>query len=175
MKITEITLVPSKEMATRSSATTYSGPKGVQTQDIVPQNIVPENNLALEVDSEIESHPDHSAIAEGVSQIFRRQKGKAPVKGFRCTSGPRKGRIVASPSTCFMKVNPSKGAKIKKKRIMKAKTTGKKLGITKRSGQGSGRLKGVQIKQKKGSQPRHGKSRRSGARPLMKSKTVKVK
>jgi hypothetical protein len=170
MKITEITLVPSKEMATRSSATTYSGSKGVQTQDIVPQNIVPE-----QVDSEIESHPDHSAIAEGVSQIFRRQKGKAPTKGFRCTSGPRKGRIVASPSTCFMKVNPSKGAKIKKKRMMKAKTTGKKLAITKRSGQGSGRLKGVQIKQKKGSQPRHGKSRRTGARPLMKSKTVKVR
>jgi len=162
MKISEFINTPKNSEGTRSSATTYSGSKGDQTQDIVPQDIVG-------------SHPDHSAIAEGVSQIFRRQKGKAPVKGFRCTSGPRKGRIVASPSTCFAKVDPSKGAKIKKKRMMKAKTTGKKLAITKRSGQGSGRLKGVQIKQKKGSQPRHGKSRRSGARPLMKSKTVKVK
>ena len=162
MKISEFINTPKKLEDTRSSATTYSGSKGDQTQDIVPQDIVG-------------SHPDHSAIAEGVSQIFRRQKGKAPTKGFRCTSGPRKGRIVASPSTCFAKVDPSKGAKIKKKRMMKAKTTGKKLAITKRSGQGSGRLKGVQIKQKKGSQPRHGKSRRSGARPLMKSKTVKVK
>ena len=162
MKISEFINTPKNSEGTRSSATTYSGSKGDQTQDIVPQDIVG-------------SHPDHSAIAEGVSQIFRRQKGKAPVKGFRCTSGPRKGRIVASPSTCFMKVDPSKGAKIKKKRMMKAKTTGKKLAITKRSGQGSGRLKGVQIKQKKGSQPRHGKSRKSGARPLMKSKTVKVK
>ena len=162
MKIKEFINTPKNSEGTRSSATTYSGSKGDQTQDIVPQDIVG-------------SHPDHSAIAEGVSQIFRRQKGKAPVKGFRCTSGPRKGRIVASPSTCFMKVNPSKGAKIKKKRMMKAKTTGKKLAVTKRSGQGSGRLKGVQIKQKKGSQPRMGKSTRSGARPLMKSKTVKVK
>ena len=162
MKITEIILAPTKNQATISSATISSGSKGGQTQDIVPQDIVGE-------------HDDHSAIAEGVSQIFRRQKGKAPVKGFRCTSGPRKGRIVATPSTCFMKVNPSKGAKIKKKRMIKAKTTGKKLGVTKRSGQGSGRLKGVQIKQKKSSQPRHGKNRRSGARPLMKSKTVKVK
>ena len=162
MKIKEFINTPKNLEGTRSSATTYSGSKGDQTQDIVPQDIVG-------------SHPDHSAIAEGVSQIFRRQKGKAPVKGFRCTSGPRKGRIVASPSTCFAKVNPSKGAKIKKKRMMKAKTTGKKLAITKRSGQGSGRLKGVQIKQKKGSQPRHGKSRRTGARPLMKSRTVKVK
>ena len=162
MKISEFINTPKNSEGTRSSATTYSGSKGDQTQDIVPQDIVG-------------SHPDHSAIAEGVSQIFRRQKGKAPVKGFRCTSGPRKGRIVASPSTCFAKVDPSKGAKIKKKRMMKAKTTGKKLAITKRSGQGSGRLKGVQIKQKKGSQPRHGKSRKSGARPLMKSKTIKVK
>jgi len=162
MKISEFINTPKNSEGTRSSATTYSGSKGDQTQDIVPQDIVG-------------SHPDHSAIAEGVSQIFRRQKGKAPTKGFRCTSGPRKGRIVASPSTCFAKVDPSKGAKIKKKRMMKAKTTGKKLAITKRSGQGSGRLKGVQIKQKKGSQPRMGKSRRSGARPLMKSKTVKVK
>jgi len=162
MKISEFINTPKNSEGTRSSATTYSGSKGDQTQDIVPQDIVG-------------SHPDHSAIAEGVSQIFRRQKGKAPTKGFRCTSGPRKGRIVASPSTCFAKVDPSKGAKIKKKRMMKAKTTGKKLAITKRSGQGSGRLKGVQIKQKKGSQPRHGKSRRTGARPLMKSRTVKVK
>jgi len=162
MKISEFINTPKNSEGTTSSATTYSGSKGDQTQDIVPQDIVG-------------SHPDHSAIAEGVSQIFRRQKGKAPVKGFRCTSGPRKGRIVASPSTCFAKVDPSKGAKIKKKRMMKAKTTGKKLAITKRSGQGSGRLKGVQIKQKKGSQPRHGKSRRTGARPLMKSRTVKVK
>ena len=170
MKITEITLVPSKEIATTSSATTSSATVDNSTQDIVPQNIVPEM-----VEGAILEQADHSAIAEGVSQIFRRQKGKAPVKGFRCGSGPRKGRIVAKPSTCFMKVDPSKGAKIKKKRMMKAKTTGKKLAITKRSGQGSGRLKGIQIKQKKGSQPRMGKSRRSGARPLMKSKTVKVK
>ena len=170
MKITEVIIASKEPKDTISSGTISSAIKGDQTQDVVPQNIVPEM-----VDGAIAEHTDHSAIAEGVSQIFRRQKGKAPVKGFRCTSGPRKGRIVATPSTCFMKVNPSKGAKIKKKRIMKAKTTGKKLGVTKRSGQGSGRLRGVQIKQKKGSQPRHGKSRRSGGRPLMKSKTVKVK
>ncbi len=171
MKIKEFTIAPKESKDTTSCGTTYSGQPAVSAQDIVPQDIASENETIQVVDS----HEDHSAITEGVSQILRRKKSGAPQKGFRCTSGPRKGRIVASPSTCFMKVNPSKGAKIKKKRIMKAKTTGKKLGITKRSGQGSGRLKGVQIKQKKGSQPRHGKSRRSGARPLMKSKTVKVK
>jgi hypothetical protein len=170
MKITEITIVPTKDVDTTSSATTSSISQADQTQDIVPQDIVSENFVGT-----IEEHPDHSAIAEGVSQILRRKKGGAPTKGFRCTSGPRKGRIVASPSTCFAKLNPSKGAKIRAKRLRKAKTTGVKLGQTKRSGAGSLRLKGTQIKRQKGTQPRHGKGPRSGSRPLQKSKVIKPK
>ena len=115
------------------------------------------------VDNKVLSQPDHSAIAEGVSQIFRRKKGGAPTKGFRCTSGPRKGRIVAKPSTCFMKTDPQKSAKIRKKRAIKAKIAGKKLGITKRSGAGARRLKGVQIGGK-----RQGKGGKSVA-PKMKA------
>ena len=115
----------------------------------VIQGTVSENIQALEVDTEIESHPDHSAITEGVSQIFRRKKGGAPTKGFRCTSGPRKGRIVAKPSTCFAKTDPVKSAKIRKKRQQKARIAGKKMAMTKRSGVGSTRLKGIQIKQAK--------------------------
>ena len=88
MKIKEFILAPSKSQDTTSCGTTYSGQKTGSAQDIVP----------LEVDTPIEEHPDHSAIAEGVSQILRRQKGGAPKKGFRCSSGPRKGRIVAKPS-----------------------------------------------------------------------------
>ena len=105
MKITEVILASNKLKDTGSSATISSAIQGDQTQDVVPQDIVSKNNLALEVDS-IEEHPDHSAIAEGVSQILRRTKGKAPKQGFRCSSGPRKGRIVAKPSTCFMKTDP---------------------------------------------------------------------
>ena len=114
-------------------------------------------------------------MAEGVSQILRRTKGKAPKQGFRCSSGPRKGRIVAKPSTCFQKTDPQKSAKIRKKRQIKARTAGVKLARTKKAGAGSLRLKGAQIKKRKGSQPRIGKSSRSGARPLMKSKIVKPK
>ena len=173
MKITEL-LAPIKTEDITSSAATSSAIQSDQTQDIVPQDTASENILALEVDS-IESHPDHSAITEGVSQIFRRQKGGKPTKGFRCTSGPRKGRIVAKPSTCFAKTDPQKSAKIRKKRQQKAAIAGKKLAMTKRSGGGSKRLAGVQIKKRKGSQPKFGKSSRSGARPLMKSKVVKPK
>ena len=172
MKITEVILAPTEPKDTGSSATISSAIQGNQTQDIVLQDIVSENDLALEVDN-LEEHPDHSAIAEGVSQILRRTKGKAPKQGFRCSSGPRKGRIVAKPSTCFMKTDPQRSAKIRKKRQAKASLAGKKLAQTKRSGAGSLRLKGAQIKKRKGTQPRFGKSSRSGARPLMKSKIIK--
>tara|TARA_A100001015_G_scaffold148054_2_gene164193 strand:+ start:147 stop:647 length:501 start_codon:yes stop_codon:yes gene_type:complete len=166
MKITEIILVPTKSQDTISSATISSAIKGNQTQDVVPQDIVSENFQGT-----IEEHPDHSAIAEGVSQILRRTKGKAPKQGFRCSSGPRKGRIVAKPSTCFLKTDPQKSAKIRKKRQAKAGIAGKKLAMTKRSGAGSKRLQGVQIKQAK-NKGKSFKPRMKGRAPI-KSKIVK--
>ena len=175
MKITELLNTPKKSPDTASSGTIYSITPETEAQDLVPQNNVPEKIVAEVVDGEILEMPDHSAITEGVSQIFRRQKGGAPTKGFRCSSGPRKGRIVAKPSTCFQKTDPVKSAKIRKKRQAKAGIAGKKLAQTKRSGAGARRLKGVQIKKRKGTQPRHGKGPRSGSRPLMKSKIVKPK
>ena len=174
MKITEVIKASKESKDTISSDTRSSAITGDQTQDIVPQDIVSENDLALEVDN-LETHPDHSAIAEGVSQILRRTKGKAPKQGFRCSSGPRKGRIVAKPSTCFQKLDPAKGAKIRKKRQIKAKLAGKKLARTKRTGAGAQRLKSIQPTKMKGSQPKLGKTVRSGRRPLIKSKTIKPK
>ena len=166
MKITEITLVPIKQEDTVSSATISSAIKGDQTQDVVPQDIVSENFVGT-----IEEHPDHSAIAEGVSQILRRTKGKAPKQGFRCSSGPRKGRIVAKPSTCFQKTDPVKSAKIRKKRQIKATQAGKKLAQTKRTGAGSLRLKGAQIKKAKQKGPGF-KAKMKGRAPI-RSKIVK--
>ena len=69
MKITEIAIVPKESKDTISSATTSSISQADQTQDLVPQDIVSENFVGT-----IEEHPDHSAIAEGVSQILRRAK-----------------------------------------------------------------------------------------------------
>ena len=171
MKIKEFIIASKESKDTISSDTISSTIKGDQTQDVVPQDIVPQNDLALEVDTPIEEHPDHSAIAEGVSQILRRTKGKAPKQGFRCSSGPRKGRIVAKPSTCFQKTDPQKSAKIRKKRQVKARTAGKKLAQTKRSGAGSLRLKGAQIKKAKQKGPSF--SPRLKGRSPIKSKIVK--
>ena len=168
MKITEIINTPKNLEDTRSSATRYSAIKGQPAQDIVSQNPVSE---AFE--GPIEEHPDHSAIAEGVSQILRRAKKGTVSKGFRCTSGPRKGRIVAKPSTCFMKLNPSKGAKIRKKRLAKAGIIARKTAQTKRSGVGSLRLKGAQIK-KASQRGKSFKSAMKGRAPI-KSKIVRPK
>ena len=168
MKITEITLAPTKQEDTKSSATTSSSIKEDKTQDVVPQDIVP-----MMINGQVEEHPDHSAITEGVSQILRRTKGKAPKQGFRCSSGPRKGRIVAKPSTCFMKTDPQRSAKIRKKRQQKARIAGKKLAQTKRSGAGSLRLKGAQIKKAKQKGPSF-KGKMKGRGPV-KSKIVKPK
>jgi len=168
MKIAEFIVVPKESKDTGSSATISSAIQGDQTQDVVPQDIVSENFVGT-----IEEHPDHSAIAEGVSQILRRAKKGSVKQGFRCSTGPRKGRIVAKPSTCFAKRDPVKGAKIRAKRQAKAKIAGKKMAQTKRSGAGSLRLKGAQIKQAKNK----GKSvaKRIGARAPVKSKIVKSK
>ena len=103
-----------------------------KAQDVVPQDAV--------------SQVCVSAIAEGVSQILRRVKGKGLKPGFRCTSGPRKGRIVAKPSTCFAKRDTVKGGKIARKRQIKARVAGKKMAVTKRSGGASRRLKRAQLK-----------------------------
>ena len=164
MKIREFILAPKTVQDTTSCGTTYSGQKGTVTQNLVSQDLVPET-----IDGHIVAHPDHSAITEGVSQILRRVKGKGIRQGFRCTSGPRKGRIVAKPSTCFMKRDPVKGAKIAKKRQLKAKQAGKAMAVTKRSRPGSRRLKGVQLKTKRtGNLPKPRKIAR-----FQKSKVIK--
>ena len=165
MKISEVIKAPKLSLDTTSSGTIYSITPGPETQDVVPQDHVPEKIVAEEVDGKILEMPDHSAIAEGVSQILRRTKGKAPKQGFRCSSGPRKGRIVAKPSTCFQKTDPKKSAKIRKKRQIKATQAGKRLAQTKRSGAGSLRLKGAQIK--KGKQKGPGfKAKMKGRAPI---------
>ena len=120
------------------------------------------------IDGHIVEHEDHSAIAEGVSQILRRVKGKGIKTGFRCTSGPRKGRIVSKPSTCFAKRDPVKGTKIARKRQLKAKTAG--------SRPGSRRLKGVQLKTKRTGRGGKGASPLGGTkRGFQKSKVVRPK
>jgi len=141
-----------------------------------PSSAIKENKAQDIVAQDIVSETCVSAIAEGVSQILRRVKGKGVKPGFRCTSGPRKGRIVSKASTCFMRRDPVKGTKISKKRLQRAASAGKKMAVTKRSGGVSRRLKGTQIKTKKsGKGGKASRPIRSFAKPFIKSKIVKPK
>jgi hypothetical protein len=101
-----------------------------QAQHLAPLNPAPEGCV--------------SAIAEGISQILRRS-GKKLKTGFRCVSGPRKGRIVARAATCNARLNPVKGAKIKRKRYAKASQAAKKMAFTKRTNPLSRRLGKAQV------------------------------
>ena len=80
---------------------------------------------------------------------------------------------MAKPSTCFQKYDPVKSAKIRKKRQIKATQAGKKLAQTKRSGAGSLRLKGAQIKKRANKGPSVAK--KLTAKAPIKSKIVKAK
>lgn len=148
MKISEI-LKPKMPSAINS----------IETQDLVPQAVVVSNN----------STTTDSAIAEGIKRVLRRVAGQGLKQGFRCTSGPRKGRVVAKSSTCNARLNPLKGAKIAQKRQRVAKQTAMKRSRTMRAGGASRRLKGIQIGRGKGTAPMKRSSR------LQKSRIIKPK
>jgi len=57
-------------------------------------------------------------IEEAISQIWSR-KGSKSVRKYRCTSGPRKGRIVAKASTCNAPKSLKTSFKMKKTRRAK--------------------------------------------------------
>jgi hypothetical protein len=139
MKISEI-LQPKMTSAINSS----------NTQDVVAQDVVSKECI--------------SAIAEGITRILRRVKGKGIKTGFRCTSGVRKGRIVAHPDTCNARMDTAKGRKIAGKRHAKAGQTAIKAGLTKKYHGGSQQLKSLQHGHKKSSK---------GAPRLLKSKFIK--
>ena len=152
MKISEIL------QSNLSSAINSSKP-----QDVVPQDVVVSNTTATMT----------SGIAEGISRVLRRVRGKGLKQGFRCTSGPRKGRVVARSSTCNARLNPGKGAKISQKRQRVARQTAMKRSRTMRSGGASQRLKHIQIGKTLG-KTRNTSTMKKGSR-LQKSKIIKPK
>ena len=132
-------------------------------QDVVPQDVVVSNTTATMT----------SGIAEGISRVLRRVRGKGLKQGFRCTSGPRKGRVVARSSTCNARLNPGKGAKIRQKRQRVARQTAMKRSRTMRSGGASQRLKGIQIGKTLGKNRNTSAMKKSSR--LQKSKIIKPK
>ena len=82
----------------------------------------------------------NDSIEEGVTTIFGKT-GNKTVRKYRCTSGTRKGRIVAKPATCNAPKNIKASNTLKKTRRSKGKTISIKSTRTKRTNPASQRLK----------------------------------
>jgi hypothetical protein len=68
-------------------------------------------------------------VVEGYKQVWARDK-KGVKRKYRCTSGQKKGRVVAKPSTCSTPVKQSKSIRAKKTRRHKSVTQATKRAMT---------------------------------------------
>ena len=81
-------------------------------------------------------------ITEGFLPTFG-TKGNKTVRKYRCTSGARKGRIVAKPSTCTAPKNVPAAQRMKSTRRKQKSVIAVKSKQTKRNNPSSRRLKSV--------------------------------
>lgn len=86
-------------------------------------------------------------ITESVTQIWGKKGGKA-VRKYRCTSGTRKGRIVAKPSTCTAPKRVSSQVTMKKTRRRKGHSLNVSAQRVKRTNPISRRLKSINRRRK---------------------------
>lgn len=84
------------------------------------------------------------SLAEGITTVFGK-KGNKTVRKYRCTSGSRKGRIVAKAATCNAPKNVKASVTLKKTRRAKGKTVDIKRSRTKRTNPASQKLKRLNI------------------------------
>lgn len=90
---------------------------------------------------------DDNILSEAAIRQFKR-KGKQIIKKFRCTAGPKKGRLAASPNDCTKRKDPKKvrqGRKVmrSKKGVIKRKSmVSKKTSISKIVARMNARLMG---------------------------------
>lgn len=79
-------------------------------------------------------------ITEGFTSAFAKQ-GNRTVRKYRCTSGSRKGRVVAKPSTCSAPKNVKASRTLKKTKAAKGSTITTKTRRTKKANPGSVRTR----------------------------------
>jgi len=71
-------------------------------------------------------------VTEGFMQAWGRKPNGKMVRRYRCTSGKKKGRMVAKPSTCNTAVSPKKSAVMKRTRNIRGPAQAVKRKITMR-------------------------------------------
>ena len=86
-------------------------------------------------------------FSEGVRSVFghgsRKGKKRGAVRKYRCTHGPRKGRVVAKAATCNAPINVRQSNRLKTTRRAKGKTTDIKRSRTGRTSPTTQRLKRI--------------------------------
>jgi hypothetical protein len=95
------------------------------------------NSILNEIE-ELANSEEFDLIAEAVDRQFRRYGDKF-VRQYRCTSGPKSGRMVVSPAKCGIRKDPlrvrigkksarmKKGSRVRKTLFTKRKTQSKRL------------------------------------------------
>lgn len=81
-------------------------------------------------------------ITEGFTSTFAKQGNKS-VRKYRCTSGSRKGRVVAKPSTCSAPKNVKASQTLKKTKAAKGSTIKVKTKRTKQTNPASVRTRRI--------------------------------
>ena len=84
------------------------------------------------------------SVDEGATPIFGKSGNKV-VRKYRCTSGSRKGRIVAKPGTCTAPKNVKAMTTMKKTRRSKGATVSIKSNRTKRTSPASQKLNRLNV------------------------------
>lgn len=88
-------------------------------------------------------------ILEGVTTVFGHGKGGGTkghtVRKYRCTTGPRKGRVVAKAATCNAPKNVKASTTLKKTRRSKGRTIDIKRSRTNRTSPTTQKLKRLNV------------------------------
>ncbi len=92
-------------------------------------------------------------VEEGATPIFGKTGNKV-VRKYRCTSGSRKGRIVAKPGTCTAPKNVKAMTTMKKTRRSKGATVGIRASRTKRTSPASQKLTRLNVGSRRTLKPR---------------------
>ncbi len=79
--------------------------------------------------------------------VWRKSGGKLK-KGYRCTTGPRAGRVVATPSRCYMPVDLKRRQTLKKTKSRLGPRLQRKAQKTKRYNPVSRRLRTLNIRRR---------------------------
>lgn len=81
-------------------------------------------------------------ILEASTQAWKRQ-GTNNTRKFRCQSGPRKGRVMASPAACNAPIDPKKSKSLKRTKAKLGPQRKFKSSRTRRINPASRRLKSL--------------------------------